>query len=85
MSSEDCDALGLSPSNNQIQKSGAGLACQDNESLPASDLERSKDLIRQSASLRPSSGQWGARQPEVKYFYEHPVGVERKTRIIIVI
>ena len=42
MASEDCDALGISPSNNQIQKTGAGVACQDNESLPASDLERSK-------------------------------------------
>ncbi len=41
MASEDCDALGISPSNNQIQKTGAGVACQDNESLPASDLERS--------------------------------------------
>ena len=47
MASEDCDALGISPSNNQIQKTGAGVACQDNESLPASDLERWEVRVRQ--------------------------------------
>jgi hypothetical protein len=40
VTSEDFDALVLSPSNNQIQKTGAGVVSRDNESLSASDLER---------------------------------------------
>jgi len=43
VTSEDFDALVLSPSNNQIQKTGAGVVSRDNESLSTSDLERSRD------------------------------------------
>jgi hypothetical protein len=32
------------PPNNQMQKSGACFACHASEPLPASDLERSKDV-----------------------------------------
>lgn len=52
VTSEDCDALFISPSNNQIQKTGAGLVGRDNETFPASDLERSKD--RGFAQRNPS-------------------------------
>jgi hypothetical protein len=33
----------LQQPNNQMQKTGAGVACQGDAALPASDLERSKD------------------------------------------
>jgi hypothetical protein len=38
-------------SNIQIQKTGVDVVCQGDACLPASDLERSKDQISQTAHL----------------------------------
>ena len=35
----------IGSSNIQMQKAGAGIACQPTKCLPASDLERSKDVV----------------------------------------